>query len=116
MWRDVLSLLVLAVGLVLLIPKRGWRTIPARLRALAAGERHYLFGPPRPAGDLDVGGWFDAVRRDWRRVIELGVPLYILATVVEIRGSGVAAVREEVWRQSELGLLRDHLTGRDADR
>src|SRR5437660_12599504 len=79
LWLTFLSLWLL---FVLLVPKRGFGTISERLRQTVRGDRMHLFGPPpRP-------GWGrpSAVSGETVRLIETGIPLYILGLRAEAQG------------------------------
>ena len=108
----VLTLIVIAA---LLLPKSDWGYIPARLSATARGERRYLFGPPSGRGALSsdfIERWFQLVRRELPRALELGIPLHLLAVAVEARGAERRRLGSEEWATSRAGLLFDHLAGR----
>lgn len=114
---DVASFLAATAAAVLvglLLPKRDWRSIVPRLRAVASSRRHHVFGPPANGEPLSrdlVERWLQVVRRELARAVALGLPLHVLAMVVEGRG---ARRREELlraWSDSSAGLLLRHLTG-----
>jgi hypothetical protein len=48
---------------------------------------------------------------EWPRVLELGVPLYLLALVVEADGSSTRGSEQARWESSPSGLLLKHLSG-----
>jgi hypothetical protein len=100
--------------LLLLVPKIDWRTIVVRLRAAAAGRRRYFGRPPTFQGE--VNGSFgrrvlDLAGVEWPRVLELGVPLYLLAIVVEADGSSRRRSEQAQWESSPSGMLLKHLSG-----
>jgi hypothetical protein len=96
--RDLITVAAVAGIALLVVPKRAVRSVPARLRAVAAGDRHHVFQPP-------TGG-------ELRRVIELGLPLHVIATVAEQRGARRRLASEVAWHRSPAGLLFEHLIGR----
>ena len=77
-----LALVAIWLLFVLLVPKRGLGTIAQRLRQVADGDRTFVFGPPKPIGSsvpaLAAG--------EMARLIELGLPIYLLARRVENLG------------------------------
>ncbi len=79
LWFTLMSLWLL---FVLLIPKRGFGTFSERLRQTARGDRIYLFGPPPRLGS----GYLAAVAGETVRLIETGLPLYILGLRAEAQG------------------------------
>ena len=101
--------------LLLLLPKRGWRSIADRLRAAASGERSYVFGPPARTGGLE-SDYFERllqlVRRELGRAVELGLPVYVAALAAELRGQSRRRQLEGEWHRSAAGLLLEHLEGR----
>jgi hypothetical protein len=115
---DLVTFLGLCVAAVLVVPKRSWRSIPAHLRETAEGERVYAFGLPARCGPLAddvVERWFQLVRREWPRVVDLGVPLYVLGVVVEARGARRSRARDAAWRGSASALILEHLAGRQPE-
>jgi hypothetical protein len=110
-WLEtVSSILILWLALVLVVPKRDCRTIPARLRATAAGERYYLFGPP----DLrrwGKGDFWDRLSAEVPRCLELGVPLWLVALKVEELSRRRRIECEAAWANSPLGWMWRHLNG-----
>ncbi len=76
--------LTLAIWLVIVLtlPKRAWRTIPERLRQAAQGDRRYLFGPPPRLGE----SLLLRLASEGLRLIEAGLPVYLLALREESRG------------------------------
>lgn len=115
---DLVVFLGLCLTVVLVLPKHSWRAVVVHLRETAEGERVYAFAPPTRCGRLAddiVERWFQLVRRDWPRVIDLGVPLYTLAVVVEARGARVRRDREAAWRGSASALILEHLAGRQPE-
>jgi DNA-binding SARP family transcriptional activator len=111
----VIPLVAIWLSLVLVVPKRDWRSIPRRLRETSAGHRAYVFGPPVHQGDLQpdyLERWFQLLRRDWLRLLEMGLPLYALAAAAEIRGLAARHTAEAEAALSPAGLLSQHLQGR----
>jgi hypothetical protein len=111
---DLLTWLGLGLLVLLLLPKRGPRRIATRLAETRRGERLYVFGPPIRQGQLadDISErWLQLLRREWPRVIELGLPLYLLACLAEQRGAERRRERIATWARSPTGLLLDHLIG-----
>ncbi len=76
--------LTLAIGLVIVLtlPKRAWRSILERLRQAAHGNRRYLFGPPPRLGDSLIAH----LASEALRLLEAGLPVYLLALRAESRG------------------------------
>ena len=114
---DLASLLTATAAVVLiglLLPKRDWKSIVPRLRAVASGRRHHLFGPPANGDPLSrdlVERWLQVVRRELASAVALGLPLHVLAMVVEARGARRREERLRAWSDSPAGLLLRHLTG-----
>lgn len=110
----LVSVSTLIIVLLLLVPKRDWRSIPARLRATECGERRYVFGPPSGRGALSsdfTERSFQLLRRELARAVALGIPLHVLVVLVEGRSAKRRQVRNEEWTKTPAGLLRRHLTG-----
>jgi DNA-binding SARP family transcriptional activator len=113
--NDLVPVLAMLAAVLLLLPKRDMKGIAARLRATAQGERDYVFGPPAGLGPLSVDfveRWLQLVRRELPRAVELGVPLHVLAVLIEARGAERRLAREAAWGDSTAGLLFEHLLGR----
>jgi hypothetical protein len=109
---DAVSVLVLLALVALLLPKRDWKSIPARLRATVAGRRQYVFAPPAGRGELSqdfIERWLQLVRRELPRALALGLPLHVLAALVEARGATRQRARQQAWTRTGAGLLRQHL-------
>lgn len=112
---DLVSALTLAAIAVLLLPKRDWKSIPARLVATARGERRHIFRAPTGRGAFSqdyIERWFQLIRRELGRVIELGIPLHAIAVEVEARGATQRQVLADQWAATRAGLLFEHLAGR----
>jgi DNA-binding SARP family transcriptional activator len=95
--------LALWLALVLLVPKRSWPEIPARLRAVLMGERRHLYGPPRPASALP-----GALGRIWGTlpaILEAGAVLYAAGLLAAIQGRPRRLERELRWAGSPAGVL-----------
>lgn len=111
----IASALLLWATLVLLVPKRSWRTIGERLGTAARGERSYLFGPPARSGGLEPD-YFERVlqllRRELGRAIQLGLPVYAAAVAAETRGQTRRRLRASEWQASPSALLLEQLEGR----
>jgi hypothetical protein len=108
----------LCVVAVLLIPKVPWRSIAAHLHETASGERVYAFRPPAlygPLADDVVERWLQVLRRDWPRVLDLGVLLYVLAVLAEARGARRRRARDAAWSESASSLILDHLASGQAE-
>jgi hypothetical protein len=109
---DLVTLVGLCIVAVLLVPKGRWGSIAAHVRETASGERVYAFRPPAlcgPLADDVVERWLQVVRREWPRVIYLGVPLYLLAVLAEARGAHRRRARDAAWSESASALILDHL-------
>src|SRR5215472_18548158 len=117
MWpepTDLVSVLAFLVLAGLLLPKRDWRSIPARLRAAAAGRRQYVFGPPAGHSELSpyfTERWFQLVHRELPRALTLGLPLHVLADAAEARGAHLRRARQRAWSESGAGLLHRYVAG-----
>jgi hypothetical protein len=112
---DLVPLAALAVTAALLLPKRRWRTVPRRLRAMARGDRDHLFGPAARGGALvehPAVRWWQLVRRELPRAIELGLPLHAVALLAELRAADRRRERDAAWQASPSGLLFEHLSCR----
>ncbi len=70
-----LALVAIWLLFVLLVPKRGLGTIAQRLRQVAECDRTFVFGPPMPIGSSVPA----LVAGEMARLIELGLPIYLLA-------------------------------------
>lgn len=118
MWSDPSDLVTwLGTGYLglLVVPKRGWRQIVARLGDARRGERLYVCAPPTRQGELAQDfseRWAQVLRREWFRLVELGLPVYPLACLAERSGAHRRRRRAEAWARSSGGLLLEHLTGR----
>jgi len=77
-----LTLLALWLLFELLVPKRGFTEIAGRLRQTARGNRIYLFGPPPQLG----GGYLAGVASETFRLVEAGLPVYLLGLWAEAHG------------------------------
>jgi hypothetical protein len=109
---DVASVLLVLAVCAVALPKRDWRTIPARFRETRDGERLHLFGPPgrsvRLSNDI-LARMLQVLHGELRRIVELGVPLLLLAWYAERRSADARAEREALWRESKPGLVFRHL-------
>ncbi|MDQ6884010.1 MAG: bacterial transcriptional activator domain-containing protein [Candidatus Dormibacteraeota bacterium] len=78
----MLSLLAIWLLFVLLVPKRAVNSLGERLRATVQGHRVYVFAPPAELGrGLVLSGLGEGVR-----LIQLGLPVYLLCLWAEARG------------------------------
>ena len=117
MWPDPGDLITwLGLGLLVLLlpPKRGPRRIAARLAETRRGERRYVFGPPVRQGQLAHAyseRWLQLLHREWPRLVELGLPVYVLACLAEQRGAESRRAHTATWARSPAGVLLEHLTG-----
>jgi DNA-binding SARP family transcriptional activator len=82
----LLPALVLWLALVLLVPKRPWSTILARLSAAATGERRHPFGPPLQPAEGIPSRFTRLLVAELPRCVELGVPLWLATLAAEHRG------------------------------
>ena len=95
--------------LVLVVPKRRLSDLSARLRDLRFGRRRWLYAPP--------AGWSargEARRRllsEVERLVELGIPIWLLARVAEDRGSRVRLEGTTRWAGSAQALLTAQAVG-----
>ena len=121
MWPDPADLFTwvwLGLLLLLLAPKHGPRRIAARFAETRRGERRYVFGPPVRQGQLADSlseRWIQLVQREWARIVELGLPLYVSACLAEQRGARRRRERLAAWARSPAGPLLDHLTGNTSE-
>jgi len=102
------------IALTMVLPKRRLAGLRRRLAEAGAGERPYVFGPPRdtPSEPRSLPGRLVATARsEWPRALELGIPVYALALIVEAWGRQARSVAEERWAHSPAGLLLRHLQG-----
>jgi DNA-binding SARP family transcriptional activator len=103
---------MLWLALVLLVPKRSWRTLVVRLRATADGERRHPFGPPlTPPGDVS-SRFLRLLASEAPRWLDLGVPLWLATLRAEHRGSQRRRLAEARWTNSPAGWTWSHLRGR----
>jgi hypothetical protein len=79
---SLLTLLAAGLVLILLLPKRVWRTMAERLRQTARGDRVHVLAPPPPLGDRP---WAHGVG-EALRLLDAGLPLYLGALWAEARG------------------------------
>src|SRR6202022_4514206 len=76
------SLLAIWLLFVLLVPKRAVHSLAERLRATAQGHRVYVFAPPTDLGrGFAISGLGEGVR-----LIQVGLPVYLLCLWAEARG------------------------------
>jgi len=76
------SLLAIWLLFVLLAPKRAVNSLAERLRATVSGHRVFVFAPPADLGrGLAMSGLGEGVR-----LIQVGLPVYLLCLWVEARG------------------------------
>lgn len=110
--EPIASALALWLALVLLVPKRDWRTIRSRLRATALGGRHHPFAPP-PAPRREVRSPLAKLLiAEIPRCLELGVPLWLAALVAEERGRQRRRLAVAEWASSPAGWMWAHLQSR----
>ncbi|MHB8507383.1 MAG: tetratricopeptide repeat protein [Candidatus Dormibacteria bacterium] len=102
------QLLLVWAALMLMLPKRSWRQIPARLGAVAHGDRHHLYGPPT-TGSASV---LDRLAGNSLRALEMGLPLFVLALVIEGAGSRQRHRREDAWSTSAAALIAERTEGK----
>lgn len=106
--------ILIGIALLLLVPKRSWRSLPRRLGETWSGERSYLFGPPARQGVLEsdfLERWLQLTRREASRIFELGIPLYAAATVAELHGRAESGAAEAAWSASPQAIVLEHLRG-----
>ncbi len=106
-WALALWMLV-----VLLFPKRGLISLQDRIAAVAAGRRLHVFGPPllTRREDLKMHIW-PLVPAEAHRVLEIGVPLWLVSVIAEVLGTAQRHEREAGWNQSPSGLMAEHVRG-----
>jgi len=78
-----LTLLALWLLFVLLLPKRGFTQIVERLRQTAQGNRVFLFGQPPQLGGGDLARFVG----ETVRLVEAGLPIYLLGLWAEAHGN-----------------------------
>ena len=102
----LVAVLAVWTALLLFLPKRGWRSIPDRLRAAASGERSYVFGPPARTGGLE-SDYFERllqlVRRELGRAVELGLPVYVAALAAAEFRKGRERRKRSIFRPRRAG-------------
>jgi DNA-binding SARP family transcriptional activator len=109
---SVLSAAILWLALVLIVPKRSWGAVRARLRAAASGQRRHVFGPPSlPRTDLS-SRFLTALVSEAPRCLELGVPLCVTVLAAEHAGAERRKLAEARWVGSPTGWIWAHLRGR----
>jgi DNA-binding SARP family transcriptional activator len=87
MTPSLLTLLTAGVLIILVVPKRAWRTVTERLRQTARGDRVHVLAPPPQLGDRPwARGAGEALR-----LLDAGLPLYLWALWAEARGRQVRA-------------------------
>jgi DNA-binding SARP family transcriptional activator len=87
MTTSLLILLTAGLLLILLLPKRAWRTMAERLRQTARGDRVHMLAHPPQLGDRP---WARGVG-EALRLLDAGLPLYLWALWAEARGRQVHA-------------------------
>src|SRR5262249_12060585 len=100
------------LALVLLVPKRSWRTVPARLRATAAGKRRHPFGPPFPLSASVRSRLLRLLLAEAPRCLELGIPRWLAPLRAEHIGAQHRRLAEARWVASPSGWMWARLTGR----
>jgi hypothetical protein len=78
----MLSLLATWLLFVLLVPKGAVNSLAERIRATAQGHRFYVFAPPAELGR----GFVTSGLGEGVRLIQVGLPVYLLCLWVEARG------------------------------
>jgi hypothetical protein len=99
----------------LLVPKRGWSEIPTRVRAVATGERRYVYGPRyggRAAGASRVRAILRGLVGEIAHLIEMGLPLFVVALATERLGHHRRAADRQRWETSSSNLIGSMLEGR----
>jgi DNA-binding SARP family transcriptional activator len=82
MTTSLLTLLTGGLLVILLLPKRAWRTMAERLRQTTRGDRVHVLAPPPQLGDRP---WARGVG-EALRLLDAGLPLYLWALWAEARG------------------------------
>ncbi len=111
----LLSALPVWLALVLLMPKRQWSTIRARLAATARGERHHPFGPPLPPADGISSRFVALLVAELPRCLELGVPLWLATLAAEHRGLRHRRLAAAEHAASPTGRMWARVLGRLSD-
>ena len=111
----VFSAVPLWLALALLVPKRDWGTVRARLAATAAGERRHPFGPPLPVRDGVSSRFARRLLAELPRCLELGVPLWLAALAAEYRGCQRRRLAAAAMATSPTGWMWARLLGRISD-
>jgi hypothetical protein len=82
MTTSLLTLLAAGLVVILLLPKRAWRTMAERLRQTARDDRLHVLAPPPQFGSRP---WARGVG-EALRLVDAGLPLYLWALWAEARG------------------------------
>jgi DNA-binding SARP family transcriptional activator len=110
---DSIWALALWLLLVVLFPKRGLVSLRDRIAAVAAGRRLHVFGPlllSRQREDLKIR-LCPLVPAEAHRVLEMGVPLWLVSVIAEVLGTAHRHEMEAGWNRSPSGLMAEHLLG-----
>lgn len=105
---EVLTALLACAVLFLAIPKRELKTLAERLRQTARGRRVYVLAPP------DLPGHLGGLVGELVRAIDLGIPMWLLALAVEVRGQRIRQETRDEWEASAGGVLYNALRSRDS--
>ena len=103
--------LAIWLALLMLVPKRSWRTLSLRIKDTLEGRRRWVFEPVgmrsrRPAWSLLTEGL---------RALELGVPIYVVVRLAERKSIADRREAEKRWQSSSAAVLLDLLQGRIDD-
>jgi len=100
--------LAIWLALLLLVPKRSWRTLSQRFTDTLEARRRWVFEPAgvrskTPAPPLQTEGL---------RALELGVPIYVAVRFAERKSMSDRREAEKRWQASSSAVLLDLLQGR----
>ena len=103
--------LAIWLALLMLVPKRSWRTLSLRITDTLEGRRRWVFEPVgmhsgTPAWSLLTEGL---------RALELGVPIYVVVRLAEQKSISDRREAEKRWQSSSAAILLDLLQGRIDD-
>jgi DNA-binding SARP family transcriptional activator len=99
----LLEALAVAAFLVVLLPKRSWRSLAPRFSDLLSGRRASLFEPPHRRKAMLPSQLF----AELPRIFELGVPSFVAARIAERSAMSLREAEQAAWRTSSSAVLLD---------